>query len=168
MNRARAGFAATLAATSLVIVSLAGQTTQAPPMKSVLQGKKFAAPVRGQAEIEYTTPSIARLKDAVVTKIAVKNVSTAPVARLAINDTWYDKGGGVLTAGRGVINGMLQPGEIQTITIETPFKAGMTEQQHRSLFVHAYGEVKAKPVKKFEDAKDAANAKDAPNAMKKK
>jgi hypothetical protein len=167
MNRARVGFAAALAAASLVVAALAGQDAQAPPMKSVLQGKKYPAPVRGQAEIEYTTPSIARVKDAVITKIVVKNVSGAPVARLAINDTWYDKGGSVLTAGRGVINGMLQPGEIQTITIETPFKTGMSEQQHRSLFVHAYGEVKPKLVKKFEDAKDAANAS-APNAMKKK
>jgi hypothetical protein len=159
MNRAGVGFAATLVvAASLLDAAWAGQGAQAPPMKSVLQGKKFTAPVRGQAEIEYTAPSTARVKDAVVTKIAVKNVSTAPIARLAINDTWYDKGGGVLTAGRGVINGLLQPGEIQTITIETPFKPGMNPQQHKSLFLHAYGEVKLHPVKKFDDSKEPAAA----------
>jgi hypothetical protein len=159
MNRARVGFAATLFATSLILdVAFAGQSAQAPPMKSVLQGKKFAAPVRGQAEIEYTAPFTARVKESVVTKIAVKNVSTAPIARLAINDTWYDKGGEVLTAGRGVINGLLQPGEIQTITIETPFKPGMNPQQRKSLFSHANGEVKLHLVKKFDGEKEPAAA----------
>src|ERR1700694_2530793 len=112
MNRAGIGFAATLVvATSLFDAAWAGQGAQAPPMKSVLQGKKFMAPVRGQAEIEYTPPVTAREKDAVVTRIAVKNVSTAPIARLAINDTWYDKSGDVLTAGRGVLNRALAAGQ---------------------------------------------------------
>jgi hypothetical protein len=159
MNRARIALAATLVvATSLVDGAWAGQAAQAPPMKSVLQGKKYATPIRGQAEVEYTAPSIARVKETVVTKIAVKNTSDAPIARLAINDTWYDKGGEVLTAGRGVINGLLQPGEIQTITIETPFKPGMNPQQHKSLFLHAYGEVKLHLVKKFDDSKEPAAA----------
>jgi hypothetical protein len=172
MNRAGVGFAATLVAASLAIlvidVAWAGQGAQAPPMKSVLQGKKFTAPVRGQAEIEYTAPSTARVKDAVVTKIAVKNVSTAPIARLAINDTWYDKGGEVLTAGRGVINGLLQPGEIQTITIETPFKAGMNPQQRKSLFSHANGDVKLSLVKSFDAPKESAAAPATKKAPAKK
>jgi hypothetical protein len=68
MNRARVGFAATLVASSLILdVALAGQGAQAPPMRSVLQGKKFTAPVRGQAEVEYTAPSTARVKESVVT-----------------------------------------------------------------------------------------------------
>ena len=165
MNRAGIGFAATLVvATSLIDAAWAGQGAQAPPMKSVLQGKKFTAPVRGQAEIEYTAPSTARVKDSVVTKIAVKNVSTAPIARLAINDTWYDKGGEVLTAGRGVINGLLQPGEVQTITIETPFKPGMNERQRRSLFTHANGDVKPSLVKTFDAPKESAAAGAKPAA----
>jgi hypothetical protein len=159
MNRARIALAATLVvATSLFDAAWAGQAAQAPPMRSVLQGKKYATPIRGQAEVEYTAPAIARVKETVVTKIAVKNISDAPIARLSINDTWYDKGGEVLTAGRGVINGLLQPGEIQTITIETPFKPGMNPQQHKSLFLHANGEVKLHLVKKFDDSKDPAAA----------
>ena len=158
MNRAGVGFAATLLATSLMDLAWAGQGAQAPPMRSVLQGKKFMAPVRGQAEIEYMPPVTAREKEAVVTKIAVKNVSTAPIARLAINDTWYDKSGEVLTAGRGVINGLLQPGESQTITIETPFKPGMNPQQRKSLFSHANGDVKVHPVKKFDAPPEPAAA----------
>jgi len=170
MNRAGVGFAATLVvATSLFDAAWAGQGAQAPPMKSVLQGKKFMAPVRGQAEIEYMPPVTAREKEAVVTKIAVKNVSTAPIARLAINDTWYDKSGEVLTAGRGVINGLLQPGEVQTITIETPFRPGMNPQQRKSLFSHANGDVKVHPVKKFDAPPDQpAATKPAAAATKKK
>ena len=170
MNRAGIGFAAMLVvAASLFDAAWAGQGGQAPPMKSVLQGKKFMAPVRGQAEIEYMAPVTAREKDAVVTKIAVKNVSTAPIARLAINDTWYDKSGDVLTAGRGVINGLLQPGEIQTIIIQTPFKPGMNPQQRKPVFSHANGEVKVHPVKTFDAPKDQpATAKPAAAAAKKK
>ena len=47
MNRAGVGFAATLVATSLVMLAaqgLAAQGAQAPPMKSVLQGKPFVSP----------------------------------------------------------------------------------------------------------------------------
>jgi hypothetical protein len=170
MNRAGIGFAAMLVvAASLFDAAWAGQGGQAPPMKSVLQGKKFMAPVRGQAEIEYMAPVTAREKDAVVTKIAVKNVSTAPIARLAINDTWYDKSGDVLTAGRGVINGLLQPGEIQTIIIQTPFKPGMNPQQRKPVFSHANGEVKVHPVKTFDAPKDQpAATKPAAAAAKKK
>jgi len=170
MNRAGVGFAATLVvATSLFDAAWAGQGAQAAPMKSVLQGKKFMAPVRGQAEIEYTPAVTAREKESVITKIAVKNVSTAPIARLAINDTWYDKSGEVLTAGRGVINGLLQPGEVQTITIETPFRPGMNPQQRKSLFSHANGDVKVHPVKAFDAPKEpAAATKPAAAATKKK
>jgi hypothetical protein len=171
MNRAGVGFAATLVvvATSLFDAAWAGQGAQAPPMKSVLQGKKFMAPVRGQAEIEYTPAVTAREKESVITKIAVKNVSTAPIARLAINDTWYDKSGDVLTAGRGVINGLLQPGEIQTITIQTPFKPGMNPQQRKPVFSHANGDVKVHPVKTFDAPKDQpAATKPAAAATKKK
>jgi len=170
MNRAGVGFAATLVvATSLFDAAWAGQGAPAPPMKSVLQGKKFMAPVRGQAEIEYTPAVTAREKESVITKIAVKNVSTAPIARLAVNDTWYDKSGDVLTAGRGVINGLLQPGETQTITIQTPFKPGMNPQQRKPVFSHANGDVKVHPVKTFDAPKEpAAATKPAAAATKKK
>ena len=54
MNRARIVLAATFAGACLVAgPALAEQATQAPPMKSVLAGKKFTPPLRGQAEVEY-------------------------------------------------------------------------------------------------------------------
>jgi hypothetical protein len=111
---------------------------QDAPINSVLQGL---------AEVEYTPPSFARLKDSIVAKITVKNISDESIASLAVSEIWYDKGGDVLTAGRGVINGLLQPGEIQTITLpEYPeekafftvtFKPGMNAQQRKPA-VHAF------------------------------
>jgi TonB family protein len=149
MNRARVEFVATLFATSLIIhVAWAGQGAQTFPA----QNAPIESILQGLAEVEYTTPSFARVRDSIVTKIAVKNVSDEPIARLAISDIWYDKGGEVLTAGRGVINGLLQPGQIQTITIETAFKPGMNAQQRKRLFTHANGDVKLHLVQKFDEA----------------
>ena len=64
MNRARVAFGATL-------VALATRTRwrsgpQAPPMKSVLAGKKFTPPIKGEAVIEFTQPVTKSVKDMVV------------------------------------------------------------------------------------------------------
>jgi len=152
MNRARVAFAATFvsafALAGAALVAQATQATQAPPMQSVLAGKKITPPLRGQAEVEFTSSKPTRVKDDVVTKFTVKNTSNAPIARLEIDETWYDKGGAVVTGGRGVINGMLQPGEIQVITIETPYKAGMNSNNYN--FKHVNGTVKPKRVPKLD------------------
>lgn len=79
-----------------------------------------------------------------------------PIARLSINEVWYEKDGGVLTAGRAVINGLLQPQEIQTMVISTPWKAGMGSFQRR--FTHAGGDVKLNVVKNLEAPKSQAAA----------
>jgi hypothetical protein len=155
MNRARIAVAATLtAATMLASGVLAAQNTQAPPMKSVLAGKKLTPPIRGEAVLEWTEPVTRREKDMVITRITIRNGAIAPIARLTINETWYDKSGATVTAGRGVINGLLQPGEVQTITIETPWKAGMSGFQRQ--FAHANGTIKQVKVAKLEAPKEAA------------
>src|SRR5215203_3118818 len=106
MNRARVAFSATLVATTLVAGTvLAGQTSQNPPMTSVLAGKKFTPPIRGEALVEFTQPVTKAQpgKNMVITTIKVKNSSAAPIARLQVTETWYDAGGGIITSGRGVI-----------------------------------------------------------------
>ena len=60
----------------------------------------------------------------VITRMTVRNASAAPIARLQIDETWYDKTGATVTAGRGVINGLLQPGETIVLEIQTPWKPG--------------------------------------------
>src|SRR5687768_7804744 len=100
----------------LIIAGLAGldllaqtTTTQTPPMTSVLAGRKLAPPIRGEAALEVVDPKPERVKDMVITKMVVRNASAEPIARLRIDETWYDKGGATVTAGRGIINGLLQP-----------------------------------------------------------
>jgi hypothetical protein len=164
MNPARVGFAALLAATMLFAdIPLAGQgSVQAPQLTPVLAGRKFIPPVKGEAVIEYTAPRTARKGETVTTTMQVRNLSPAPIARLTVNEVWYEKDGGVLTAGRAVINGLIQPQEIQTMTIETPWKAGMGSFQRR--FTHAGGDVKLNLVKSLEAPKAPAAAKPAPPA----
>jgi hypothetical protein len=160
----RFAVAATLVGASLVAADLAAQTPAAPPMQSILAGKKFQPPVKGQAEVDYTKPQTTRKGDVVITKIQVKNTSAAPIGRLKIIETWFDKGGGTIPGGEGVINGLLQPGEIQTIEIQTPYNAKMNANSWN--FVHANGTVKPHLVK----AMDAPAGKEpaAKPAAKKK
>ena len=161
MNRARLAFSATLVATTLAAgAALAGQASQAPPLTSVLAGKKFTPPIKGEAVIEFTQPVTKREKDMVVTRITVRNASTGPVPRLTVSETWYDKAGGIVTGGKGGINGLLQPGEIQVITIETPYNAKMNGNQFN--FSHANGTVKPAKVAKLEVPKDPSAADKAP------
>lgn len=125
-----------------------GQQPQAPPMTSVLAGKKLVPPVRGEAALEWVEPKPARVKELVVSRMTVRNASNAPIARLTVDETWYDKGGATVTAGRGIVNGLLQPGEVQVVVIETPWKAGMSGYQRR--FSHANGTIKQVKVAKLD------------------
>jgi len=154
MNRARCTFAATLVGVSFVSALLIAQAPTAPPMTSVLAGKKLTPPIRGQAEVDFTTPVTKREKDMVVTKIQVKNTSNAPIPRLTITETWYDAGGASVGGGKGAINGLLQPGEVQTIVIETPYNAKMKANNYN--FSHANGTIKPHKVAKFGDEKEPA------------
>lgn len=159
MNRARITIAATLVSTTMYAgVALAAQVTQAPPMTAVLAGKKFTPPVKGEALIEFTQPITKAQpgKSLVVTTIKVRNQSAAPIARLSVTETWYDKGGAIIAGGKGTIAGLLQPGEIQTLTIETPYNPKMSSNNWN--FVHANGTVKVAKVKTLEAPPAAAAA----------
>jgi hypothetical protein len=160
MNRARVALAATTLAAAFVV----GVGAQAPKLEPVLAGKKFTPPVHGEAEVEYTAPVTRREKDNIVTRITVRNISPAPIARLQITETFYDKAGSVLISGRSAINGLLQPQEVQTIVIETPFKGGVGGD--KLAFRHANGEVKPHKVNKLEAPKETASAAPAPGTKK--
>jgi hypothetical protein len=166
MTRARCAFAATVTGVAFVSAALLAQTPTPPPMTSVLAGKKLTPPIRGQAEVDYTKPVTKREKDMVVTKIQVRNMSNAPIPRLTITETWYDKGGATVGGGKGAINGLLQPGEVQTITIETPYNAKMSANNYN--FSHANGTVKPHAVPKMTDEKEPAAKAAAKPAPKKK
>lgn len=164
--KVRFAVAATLVGVSLVVAGVStAQTPQSPPMQSILAGKKFMPPIKGQAEVDVVKGQTKREGSTLVTKIQVKNTSTAPIARLKIVETWYDKGGGMIPGGEGVINGLLQPGEVQTIEIRTPTNPSM--QSSMLAFSHANGSIKPHSVKSLEAPKEPA-AKTASATKKKK
>jgi hypothetical protein len=139
MNRARFVVAATLAGASLLGASLLAQTPPAPEMKSVLAGKKFTPPIKGAADIDYVKNPTRREGTTLVTKITVKNTSNAPIPRLKVSETWYDKEGNMIPGGDAVINGLLQPGEVGTLEIRTPVNSKMDRSMIQ--FSHANGTV---------------------------
>ncbi|MCU1385453.1 MAG: hypothetical protein JWL71_4150 [Acidobacteria bacterium] len=162
MNRARLTLAATLVGASFVAVH--AQTPANPPMTSVLAGKKFSPAFKGQAELDYTKPVTKREKDMVVTTIMVKNNAAGPLLRLTIDETWYDAGGGLVTGGKGIVN-RLEPGEVATVKIETPFNAKMKANNYN--FTHANGTIKPHAVPKLMAGGDKEPAAKPASAKKK-
>ena len=159
MNRARYAFAATLVGA----LGVGGSTLfaqdrpqpKAPEFKSVLQGKKFTPPVRGCGRGRLPQIADAARRQLLVTKIQVKNMSTAPIPRLTIDEVWYDKNNEIIPGGKGVVPGLLQPGEVQTVEIRTPSNPAMTRSMLQ--FSHANGTVpKPHPVTSFDPPKDPA------------
>jgi len=156
MIRARFIFAATLVGASLAAGSASAQAPAAPDFKPILGGKNFTPPIRGSADVEFTKPDTKRDKDLVITKVTVKNVSTQPIARLTVEEIWYDKGGAIVGGGKGFINGLLGAGKVDTITIETPYSPKFNANNYK--FTHANGPVTPKKVDKLENP-DAPPAK---------
>jgi hypothetical protein len=162
MNRARLILAATLVGASLVAAH--AQTPAAPPMTSVLAGKKFTPPFKGQADVDFTKPVSKNDKGMVTTTIMVKNNAPGPLLRLTVDETWYDAAGGLVTGGKGIIN-RLEAGEVGTIKIETPYNPKMKANNYN--FTHANGTIKPHAVAKLTAAGDKEPAA-KPAAAKKK
>jgi hypothetical protein len=169
MTRARYAAAATLVA-SLAGVSVFAQQPPpaAPPMKSILAGKKFPPPLKGEAPIDLVKCPTKREGTVLVTKILVKNTSTAPIPRLKVAETWFDKDGGMIPGGEAVINGLLQPNEVGTLEVRTPVNLKMSQSQLQ--FSHANGTIKPHAVKSLDApaAKEPATKTAAAKPSKKK
>ena len=161
MTRARLIVAATLVGASMVAAH--AQTPAAPPMTSVLAGKKFTPPFKGQAELDYTKPVTKNEKGMVTTTIMVRNNAPGPLLRLTVDETWYDAKGGLVTGGKGVLN-RLEPGEVGTVKIETPFNPKMKANNYN--FTHANGTVKPHRVEKLVAAGDAKEPAAKPASAK--
>jgi len=156
MIRARYAVAATIVGVSFVCATVFAQqpAPTAPPMTSVLAGKKFSPPLRGEANIEIVKTPTRREGTTLITKIVVKNTSAAPIPRLKVAETWFDKDGNMIPGGEAVINGLLQPNEVQTLEIRTPVNLKMAQSQLQ--FSHANGTVKPKAVKSLDAPKEPA------------
>ena len=104
-----------------------------------------------------------------VTKIQARNTSNAPIARLKVVETWFDKDGNMIPGGETALSGLLQPNEVGSLEIRTPVNLKMLQSQLQ--FSHANGTVKVHPVKSLEAPKEpatkAASATKAPVKKKK-
>jgi hypothetical protein len=152
MIPARLAVAVAVAGVSFVAPSSFAQDPppQAPPMKPVLAGKKFTPPVRGEATIDIIKAPTRRDGATLVTKIQAKNTSNAPIARLKVVETWFDKEGNMIPGGETAINGLLQPNEVGNLEIHTPVNTKMVQSQLQ--FSHANGTVKPHQVKSMDAA----------------
>jgi hypothetical protein len=175
MTGARSLGAAALAGALALGAPIAGQQPQpAPPeMKSILAGKKFTPPMRGEATIDLLKSPTKREGTTLVTKVQVKNTSPGPIPRLKVAETWFDKDGNMIPGGEASINGLLQPNEVGTLEIRSPVTLKMVQSQLQ--FSHANGTVKVRAVKSMDGtaakepaAKTAAATKTAAKGKSKK
>ena len=126
--------------------------TPAPATQSEPAARpRLVAPVRGVAQIGYTKPVVKAGKvdgkDFVITTMRIKNMATAPIAGLKVDDFWYDKGGNPLPSDSYRHPKPLQPGEVITVTLETPRDPRMNRNQWK--FSHANGDIKPTLVPKL-------------------
>ncbi len=151
MNRvSRVIFTLILAAGILSVASLAlsqtppaGQAAQTQPSGQV----QWINPVRGNVQIQYTKPETKVVKDQVVTTIKVKSVSSGPIARLKVEEFWYDRAGTLVMSNQDFAKKPVMPGEIVTFTMTSPKNPNMFQNRYK--FSHAYGNVDPKQVTKF-------------------
>jgi uncharacterized protein YcfL len=139
-----------LLALSLVLVLLAGASAayaQDPAAQTAAAKPVWVNPVRGTAQILYLKPVSKREKDMIVTTIQVKNVSAGPIARLTIEEFWYDKAGNPVTGDKQFLKKPLMQGETATIVLNTPTNPKMDRNSYK--FTHQNGDIKPTPVPKF-------------------
>jgi hypothetical protein len=147
MNRLnRAAVALAVCGGLFVATPLLAQTQA--PQKDQAAPSKFISPLRGEAEIQVLPTKTVVKGNMVVTTIEIKNVSSAPIAGLKVEEFWWDKSGNP-TAGGDTQRAKkpIMPGETYTFTLQTEKDASMNRNQYQ--FSHAYGKVKVKNVKKF-------------------
>jgi hypothetical protein len=111
---------------------------QAPASPS---GTKLISPVRGQAEIGFTQPVTKREGGMIVTTIKIKNISSAPIAGLKVDEFWYDKAGDPVTGAQPFrYRKPLMPGEVIDVVLKVPTNPKMSSNQYK--FEHANGTIK--------------------------
>jgi hypothetical protein len=140
----RALLALTLALVVVGGVSAAfAQEPAAAPAKPV-----WINPIRGTADIQYLKPVIKVEKDGtIVTTFQVKNMSTGPIARLTIEEFWWDKNNNPVSGDKQFLRKPLMPGEVGTIVLHTPKNPNMSRNSYK--FSHQNGDIKPKVVAKF-------------------
>jgi hypothetical protein len=125
--------------------AFAGQAAPAP-------ARKLVASIRGEAAVEITKPDTKVVGEDVVTKIRVKNVSSAPIAGFKVEENWYNKANDAIGGDSYRHPRPFQVGEVIEITLKTPRKQ-IVGARNQYQFSHANGTVKPKAVAKLDLAK---------------
>ena len=157
MNRHIRSMLALAGAFLLVVGAAAGQTGAKPAPAAPAAGQaptakpRLVPPVRGEAPLGYTKPVVKAGKvdgkDFIITTIRVKNLSQGSIAGLKVDEFWYDKAGDPVTGDTFRHPKPLQPGEVITVTLETPRNPKMDRNQYN--FSHANGTIKAQLLPKL-------------------
>ncbi|MBP1605782.1 MAG: hypothetical protein H6Q08_1156 [Acidobacteria bacterium] len=141
----------TLALAGSLGIAAPGLAAQAPAQAPAQEQKpkpRFVQPVKGVADVGFLKPVVKVDKGEVVTTIKIKNLSTAAIAGLKIDEYWYDKAGNMLPGDSKRLRQPLLPGEVVTVELRTPKNPKMDRNSYQ--FTHAYGQVKTKVLNKID------------------
>ena len=132
---------------ALALVLSTALSAQAP---APAQKAKFIPPVKGTATIEVMQAPSKHIGADMVTVIKVRNTSTGSINLLKVDEYWYDASKPVQIVSSSQYahrKAPILPNEIVEITMKSPYKATM--RQNQMMFLHANGKVDAKAVKAF-------------------
>ena len=109
---------------------------------------KLISPVRGEAELGFMKPVTKREGNMIITTIKVKNLASAPIAGLKVDEFWYDKAGEPVTGAQPFrYRKALMPGEVIDVVLKVPTNPKMDRNQYK--FEHANGSIKTKLLPKL-------------------
>lgn len=133
-------------ATQAPATSATPATTQQAPAAPA----KFIKPLKGTADIQFIQMPSKKVGGDIVTVLKIKNLSTAPVSLLKVDEYWYNKANppAVVTGDSEAYRKPFMPGEVIELTMKSPYKADVGASQYQ--FSHAGGQVKLKRVSKFD------------------
>jgi len=107
--------------------------------------RKLVAPVRGEAQVEITTPDTKIAGSDVVTTLRVRNVSTGPIAGFKVQENWF-KDKEALSGDEYRHPRPFQVNEVIQIKLTVP-RARVVGARNQYQFSHANGAIKTKVVK---------------------
>ena len=138
-------FCAAVATAAFAQAKPAAQATAAPAPAAKA---RWAAPIKGIANIQVIQGTSKKVGTDIVTVIKVKNMSSAPIAGLRADEYWYDKKLKVVSGDTQRYMKPFNPGEVIELTMKSPVKPDLYRSSIN--FVHANGKINVKAVKKFE------------------
>lgn len=109
---------------------------------------RFARMYKGTAQIEVIQGIPKRIGQDMVTVLKIRNMSPGAISLLKVDEYWYDRSMKVVSGDTQPYRKPFNEKEIIEITMRSPVKPDLYKNQFA--FSHANGQVKAKPVKKFD------------------